>query len=99
VLRAEFAGSRWLDLRTAGTAYIGLAIALGTARGTDGYQTVWFYQRLSATCAEHGQPLNGSTSQPLRAPLMIRILRALAQRPPVAPHPVHSGSCLLTRQR
>jgi hypothetical protein len=61
VLRAEFAGSRWPDLRTAGTAYIDLAIALGTARGTDGYQTVWFYQRLSATCAEHGQPLNGST--------------------------------------
>jgi hypothetical protein len=35
----------------------------------DGYQAVWFYgyqavrfyQRLSATCAKHGQPLNGST--------------------------------------
>ena len=51
VLRAEFAGSRWPDLRTAGTAYIDLA---------DGYQTVWSYQRLSATCAKHGQPLNGS---------------------------------------
>ena len=60
-IRAEFAGSRWLDLRTAGTAYVDLATALLTARGTDGYQTVWFYQRLSATCAEHGQPLNGST--------------------------------------
>jgi hypothetical protein len=60
-LRAEFASSRWPDLRTAGTAYVDLVIALRTARGTDGYQTVWFYQRLSATCAEHGQPLNGST--------------------------------------
>ena len=60
-IRAEFAGSRWPDLRTAGTAYVDLVIALRTARGTDGYQTVWFYQRLSATCAEHGQPLNGST--------------------------------------
>jgi len=60
-LRAEFAGSRWPDLRNAGTAYVDLAIALLTARGTDGYQTVWFYQRLSVACAKHGQPLNGST--------------------------------------
>jgi hypothetical protein len=60
-IRAEFAGSRWPDLRTAGTAYVDLATALRTARGTDGYQTVWFYQRLSAACAEHGRPLNGST--------------------------------------
>ena len=54
-LRAEFAGSRWPDLRTAGTAYVDLAVALLTARGTDGYQTVWFYQRLSAACAKHQQ--------------------------------------------
>ena len=60
-IRAEFAGSRWPDLRNAGTAYVDLAIALRTARGTDGYQTVWFYQRLSAACAQHGRPLNGST--------------------------------------
>ena len=60
-IRAEFSGSRWPDLRTAGTGYVDLAVALLTARGTDGYQTVWFYQRLSAACAEHGQPLNGST--------------------------------------
>jgi len=52
-LRAEFAGSRFADLRTAGTAYVDLAVALVTARGTDGYQTVWFYQRLSAACAQH----------------------------------------------
>jgi hypothetical protein len=54
-LRAEFAGSRFADLRTAGTAYVDLATALLTARGTDGYETVWFYQRLSAACAKHGR--------------------------------------------
>ena len=54
-IRAQFAGSRWPDLRTAGTAYVDLAVALRTARGTDGYQTVWFYQRLSAACAQHRQ--------------------------------------------
>jgi len=52
-LRAEFAGSRFPDLRTAGTAYVDLAVALLTARGTDGYETVWFYQRLAAACAQH----------------------------------------------
>jgi hypothetical protein len=54
-IRAEFAGSRWPDLRDAGTAYVDLATALLTARGTDGYETVWFYQRLSAACAKHRQ--------------------------------------------
>ena len=54
-LRAEFAGSRFQDLRTAGTAYVDLATALLTAHGTDGYQTVWFYQRLSDACAKHRQ--------------------------------------------
>jgi hypothetical protein len=54
-IRAEFAGSRWLDLRTDGTAYVDLAVQLLTARGTDGYQTVWFYQRLSDACAKHGR--------------------------------------------
>ena len=53
-LRAEFAGSRFPDLRTAGTAYVDLAVQLLHARGTDGYETVWFYQRLSAACAKHG---------------------------------------------
>jgi hypothetical protein len=53
-IRAQFAGSRWPDLRNAGTAYVDLAVALHTARYTDGYQTVWFYQRLSAACAKHG---------------------------------------------
>ena len=54
-IRAEFADSRWPDLRTAGTAYVDLATQLLTARGTDGYETVWFYQRLSAACAKHSQ--------------------------------------------
>ena len=54
-LRAQFAGSHWPDLRNAGTAYVDLAVALPTARYTDGYQTVWFYHRLSAACAKHRQ--------------------------------------------
>jgi hypothetical protein len=54
-IRGEFADSRWPDLRNAGTAYVDLAIQLPNARGTDGYQTVWFYQRLSAACTKHGQ--------------------------------------------
>jgi hypothetical protein len=60
-IRAQFASSRWPDLRTAGTAYADLAIQLRHARYTDGYQTVWFYQRLSAACAKHGQALNART--------------------------------------
>ena len=59
-LRAEFAGSRFPDLRTAGTAYVDLAVALLTARGTDGYQTIWFYQRLSAACAKHERKGKGN---------------------------------------
>ena len=54
-IRAEFADSHWPDLRNAGTAYVDLAVQLLTAQGTDGYQTVWFYQRLSAACAKHRQ--------------------------------------------
>jgi hypothetical protein len=56
-LRAEFAGSRFAGLRTAGTAYVDLVVALRTARGTDGYETVWFYQRLSSYCAKHQRRL------------------------------------------
>ena len=65
-LRAEFAGSRYPDLRTAGTAYVDLAVQLLHARGTDGYETVWFYQRLSAACAKHAA--NGSISQTVTRP-------------------------------
>jgi len=53
--RAEFAGSRWPDLRNAGTAYVDLATQLLNAPYSDGYETVWFYQRLSAACAKHGR--------------------------------------------
>ena len=59
-IRAQFASSRWPDLRTAGTAYIDLAVHLQKAQGTDGYQAVWLYQRLSAACARHGRALSAS---------------------------------------
>jgi hypothetical protein len=52
-IRSEFAGSHWADLRRAGLSYVELAVTLRTARA-DAYQTVWFYQRLSATCTRHG---------------------------------------------
>ncbi|MFY9776250.1 MAG: hypothetical protein WAK28_16940 [Trebonia sp.] len=35
--------------------HVDLAVQLLTARGTDGYETVWFYQRLAAACAQHGR--------------------------------------------
>jgi len=54
-VRAQFTGSRWPDLRIAGTDYVDLAVRLPTARGSDGYETVWFYQRLAAACARHGR--------------------------------------------
>ena len=54
-IRAEFAASRWPDLRSAGTAYVDLAAQLLSTSSSDGYETVWFYQRLSAACAKHGQ--------------------------------------------
>jgi hypothetical protein len=56
-LRADFAGSRWRTLRTAGVAYAELASQLRTARFTDGYQVVSSYQRLAAACAQHGRHL------------------------------------------
>ena len=40
---AEFAGSRWPDLRTVGTAYVDLAVQLLHARDTDGYEIVCVY--------------------------------------------------------
>jgi|SRR5262245_29766291 len=52
-----FVDSRWPDLRNAGTAYVALATALLHARNTDGYESVWFYERLSAACAKHGRAL------------------------------------------
>jgi len=52
-LRAEFATSRWPDLRAEGTSYAELAIQLRTARETDGSKAAWSYQRLAAACAKH----------------------------------------------
>jgi hypothetical protein len=56
-IRAQFAGTQWPDLRLAGTSYIDLLVALRTARGTDGYEAVWFYQRLALACARHGSKM------------------------------------------
>jgi hypothetical protein len=53
-VRSQFAGSQWPDLRAAGTSYVDLAVRLLTARGTDGYEAVSFYQRLATACARHG---------------------------------------------
>ena len=53
-VRSEFLRSQWPDLRVAGTSYVDLAVKLRSARNTDGYETVWFYQRLSIACARHG---------------------------------------------
>jgi hypothetical protein len=60
LLRAEFAGSRWQAVRTAGVAYAELAAQLRRASYTDGYQVVWSYQRLAEACAPH------TTRQPAR---------------------------------
>jgi hypothetical protein len=54
-IRAEFAGSRWPDLRAAGTSFMDLAIKLRRPQYTDGYETVSRYQRLAAACAKHGR--------------------------------------------
>jgi hypothetical protein len=82
-LRAEFAGSRFPDLRNAGTAYVDLAVQLLHARGTDGYETVWFYQRLSAACAKHGVtgPSHAAAARPA-----VSIATAAVARVFVSPH-------------
>jgi len=54
-IRSLFAHSQWPDLRLAGMAYVDLVARLTVARGTDGYEAVWFSQRLSAACARHGR--------------------------------------------
>jgi len=62
-IRAQFAGSRWADLRTVGTAYTDLAMQLRHAVYSDGYETVWSYQRLSAACPKHKRALDVSACQ------------------------------------
>jgi hypothetical protein len=59
-IRVQFARSHWPDLRAAGMAYADLAVQLQTARA-DGYQTVWFYQRLSL-CLRQARPETGQLS-------------------------------------
>ncbi len=56
-IRSQFSDTQWPDLRLAGTSYIDLLVKLRTARGTDGYEAVWFYQRLAIACARHGQKM------------------------------------------
>jgi hypothetical protein len=56
-IRSQFASSQWPDVRAAGTSYVDLAVRLLTAPGTDGYEAIWFYQRLSIACARHGQSM------------------------------------------
>jgi hypothetical protein len=56
-IAAQFAGSRWPDLHLSGLAYVEIATQL-LATHAYGGETVWFYQRLSAACAEHGRPLD-----------------------------------------
>jgi hypothetical protein len=55
-IRDQFAGSRWPDLRISGLAYAGIATKLLTTHAYGG-ETIWFYQRLSAACAKHGQAM------------------------------------------
>jgi hypothetical protein len=54
---AQFAGSRWPDLRLSGMAYVEISTHLLASHAYGG-ETVWFYQRLSIACAKHGQPLD-----------------------------------------
>jgi hypothetical protein len=60
-IRAQFASSRWPDLRAAGTAYVDFLIKLRDRRDADGYEAVWFYQRLSLACAKHGRNITGGS--------------------------------------
>ena len=52
-IAAQFAGSRWPDLRVSGLAYVEIATKLRSMRAYGG-ETVWFIQRLAAACAQHG---------------------------------------------
>jgi hypothetical protein len=56
-IAAQFAGSRFPGLRLSGLAYVEIATQLRATHAYGG-ETVWFYQRLSAACAKHGQPLD-----------------------------------------
>ena len=52
-IAAQFAGSRWPDLRSSGLAYVEIATKLRATHAYGG-ETVWFVERLAAACAKHG---------------------------------------------
>jgi hypothetical protein len=51
-IAAQFASSRWPDLRVSGLAYVEIATKLRSMRAYGG-ETVWFIERLAADCAQH----------------------------------------------
>ncbi len=57
-IAAQFAGSRWPDLRVSGLAYVEIATRLRATHAYGG-ETVWFIERLAAACAQHGPAGNG----------------------------------------
>ena len=57
-IAAQFAGSRWPDLRSSGLAYVEIATRLRATHAYGG-ETVWFIERLAAACAKHGPAGNG----------------------------------------
>jgi len=67
-IRAHFAGSHRPDLRAAGTSYVDLIVELRTARGTDGSEVVWFYERLAGACARAGRNISSLPRHPAAAP-------------------------------
>ena len=56
-IAAQFAGSRWPDLRSSGLAYVEIATRLRATHAYGG-ETVWFIERLAAACAQHGRSGN-----------------------------------------
>jgi hypothetical protein len=56
-IAAQFAGSRWPDLRVSGLAYVEIATKLRSTHAYGG-ETVWFIERLAAACAQHGEASN-----------------------------------------
>jgi hypothetical protein len=58
-IAAQFAGSRWPDLRVSGLAYAEIATKLRATHAYGG-ETVWFIERLAAACAQHGAGRTGS---------------------------------------
>jgi hypothetical protein len=92
-IRSEFTASQWPDLRAAGTSYVDLAVKLRTARHTDGYETVSFYQRLTIACARHDQNVTADRSQMSGTPQAgQRHLAAPTARPAKPPESENANS-------